>query len=523
MIFQRVNFGFGLLANPLTAIDTVMTMAVGHYLPIDAGPMRLVLWNAILYPVPIMDPNFEVITAYYSGILNQYDIVRAQEDTFAHPHAIGDKVAMTYTKGVSSSDLFVLGSKELDESNIADKRVVIYNALTNRLEYGLGGGGGGGGVVTKTLWVDKNRTDSYIQDGSVGLPYKTIQAAINRIATNGDNAANSYLIEIAPGIYHETLVMEDNRLRNVSFHGNGEVVLQPLGGSGGSGGSSYGGSSYGGGGPLYAFRSLINNSYLLKLHIDNIVFEAPFVVVGANGGNTFSDVELKDCEFISEGPNSFGISGGMIDVTCVNNFRMKGCKSTESITFNNVWWNYFESCHLEGDFSFTSSEVRIPSSGKDNMSLFNGTYLQGGISFLTEVSSSGGGNATYTLVANASRIGRGSPVYVNPEVVVYAQNSFLRGRWTNNGLIILSNSFAQSFNPSGIGLLNIDDQPAGQLKNDSTVPGVTIKDALDYLLGHGGANDHSLLANLDFDNAGHIGFQSELIWDVDYRAYLIKH
>jgi hypothetical protein len=154
------------------------------------------------------------------------------------------------------------------------------------------------------------------------------------------------------------------------------------------------------------------------------------------------------------------------------------------------------------------------------MSLFNGTYLQGGITFLTEVSSSGGGNSTFTLVTNASRIGKGNSVYVNPEVIVYAQNSFLRGRWTNNGLMILSNSFVQSFNPVGIGSLNIDDQPASQLRNDSNVPGITIKDALNNLLSQAGTLNHALLSNLDFNNSGHTGFQKELIWDADYLSYL---
>jgi len=534
MIFQRVNFGFGLLAAALSSSDTTMTMSVGHYLPTESGPMRLVIWNSVLYPVPVMDPNFEVVTAWYTGSLNVYTIERAQEDTFAHPHAIGDKVAMTYTKGVSSSDLYVLGSKELDESNIGDQRVVIYNAALDRLEYGLGGGGGSE-LVTKTLWVDGARTDTYTLNGSRTYPYKTIQDAINKIITLGDNDEYSYLIEVSPGVYYDQIVLENANLRNIYIHGNGEVILQTLSGSAGSGeswgsssfgssswGSSSWGTSSGGTGPIYALRSIANNANLLKLHIDNIIFEAPFVIHGVCGGNTLSDCVLNNCEFISEGPNSFGYIGGIIDLTAVNNFQMKNCRSTESIIFNNVWWSYFESCLLEGDFQFTSSEVCVPASGSDNVALFNGTYLQGNVEFFSEVASSGGGGiSTFTLVTNGSRIGKGNPVYVPPEVTVYALNSFLRGNWTNNGLLILSNSHVQTLSYSGIGLVSVDDQPASQIANDSNVLGDTVRDALNNLASGVGVVDHSKLQNLDYASAGHTGFQKELIWDEDLISYLI--
>ena len=201
---------------------------------------------------------------------------------------------------------------------------------------------------------------------------------------------------------------------------------------------------------------------------------------------------------------------------------MKNCRSTEAIMFNNVWWSYFESCLLEGDFTFTSSEVCVPASGSDNMSLFNGTYLQGEINFLTEISSSGGGGlSTFALVTNGSRIGKGSPVLVPPEVTVYALNSFLRGVWTNDGLLILSNSHVQTLSYSGIGLINIDDQPASQIANDSSVAGNSVKEALDNLKSGIGVVDHSKLLKLDYASAGHTGFQKELIWDEDLISYLI--
>lgn len=40
--------------------------------------------------------------------------------------------------------------------------------------------------------------------------------------------------------------------------------------------------------------------------------------------------------------------------------------------------------------------------------------------------------------------------------------------------------------------------------------------------GPAGSNDHSLLQNLDFDSAGHTGFQRELIYIPDFKAYEIS-
>jgi hypothetical protein len=38
----------------------------------------------------------------------------------------------------------------------------------------------------------------------------------------------------------------------------------------------------------------------------------------------------------------------------------------------------------------------------------------------------------------------------------------------------------------------------------------------------GYASDHSKLNNLDYDNAGHVGFQKQMIWEPAYGAYLIE-
>jgi hypothetical protein len=51
--------------------------------------------------------------------------------------------------------------------------------------------------VTNTLHVDNKRTDTYVENGSITKPFKTIQAAIDAIVA--PSATNKHLIEISPG------------------------------------------------------------------------------------------------------------------------------------------------------------------------------------------------------------------------------------------------------------------------------------------------------------------------------------
>lgn len=55
--------------------------------------------------------------------------------------------------------------------------------------------------VTKTLYADNNRTDTYTANGSAAKPYKTIQAAITA-------ASPTTIIVIEPGSYNESLTLK---------------------------------------------------------------------------------------------------------------------------------------------------------------------------------------------------------------------------------------------------------------------------------------------------------------------------
>lgn len=76
-------------------------------------------------------------------------------------------------------------------------------------------------TVTKTVRVDGNRTDSYTENGSDSMPYKTIQDAI-------DAAVPTSVVVIEPATYNEDVVLRSgvhlkSRL-NAGFYGGGLIT-----------------------------------------------------------------------------------------------------------------------------------------------------------------------------------------------------------------------------------------------------------------------------------------------------------
>jgi hypothetical protein len=59
-------------------------------------------------------------------------------------------------------------------------------------------------LTPKTIYVDKNRTDIYTENGSMTKPFKTVQAAFDSIAVLVEERL---VIDIAPGVYEETLTL----------------------------------------------------------------------------------------------------------------------------------------------------------------------------------------------------------------------------------------------------------------------------------------------------------------------------
>ena len=75
-------------------------------------------------------------------------------------------------------------------------------------------------VASVGLYVDTNRTDTFMPNGSFSFPYKIISDAITHIINAKDNVKDKgYVINIWPGRYDEDLVLDSTSLVNVMFKG----------------------------------------------------------------------------------------------------------------------------------------------------------------------------------------------------------------------------------------------------------------------------------------------------------------
>lgn len=107
---------------------------------------------------------------------------------------------------------------------------------------------------SRTFYVDKNRTDTYTATGTISLPFKTIQAAVNQVATNNDgSAASPYQIDIVgAGTYVENVTLNDLGLKGISFVGHANVTINPASGD--------------------AINSTVNNSNLVYIEFTDMSF-----------------------------------------------------------------------------------------------------------------------------------------------------------------------------------------------------------------------------------------------------------
>ena len=119
--------------------------------------------------------------------------------------------------------------------------------------------------VSITIYVDKNRTDTYTEDGSITKPYKTIQAAIDRVAVLENGATTPRCgIKISAGNYAENLLFEDARLSKVHLIGTArDTRINPSSGN--------------------AIQSIANNDGL-SLILDGVLVQKPILMEGASNG-----------------------------------------------------------------------------------------------------------------------------------------------------------------------------------------------------------------------------------------------
>lgn len=171
---------------------------------------------------------------------------------------------------------------------------------------GAGWGALQGGLIppaTKILFVDGNRTDSYVADGSLLKPFTTIMRAVNQIVANADNASNAYVVYIAPKTYAEMIVLEDPALSYVTFHGLGAAVV--------SGG----------------LRSQANNSNLVEVDFRSVNFTGGNVVLSGSGSFLLNGANFFDLYINVLSWNQIGGGGSQF---------FDGSFSANSATFTNT-------------------------------------------------------------------------------------------------------------------------------------------------------------------------------------------
>jgi hypothetical protein len=308
--------------------------------------------------------------------------------------------------------------------------------------------------VSHTFYVDCKRTDTYVENGSSAKPFKTIQAAINQIIANNDDALDPYCVYVQNGKYYETIVIESLNIHRLKLIANGVVQIRPT--------------------TNQALRSITNNTNLVQFHITGFTFLAPVVITGANASTAFGDVIWDDCNFVA----GDGAQIGDLTLTCINNITIRrSYLDINQITYSNVNYSIIDDSNIGAMFAITmDSTANKPSQGSAGAILVNNSMLMGGPIF-TKV-----GTATLQFITNSSTLLAGmstGTVTIPTGVTVSAYSSFYRGTWTNNGVLNLRNSNVNAL----AGTAPVLSQAAGQVGNDSNIAGVTVKDALNNLLG----------------------------------------
>jgi len=273
--------------------------------------------------------------------------------------------------------------------------------------------------TTRSLYVDVNRIDAYVENGSAINPFKTIQSAINQIITNADNTTQPYNVMIENGKYYETVTLEDLNLHHVILTGHGIVQIRPT--------------------TNESFKSTTNNTNLKTLHLRGITFLAPVVITGSAGTTALSDMIWDDCNFV----RGDGTQVANITLTCINNVTIRRSYiDIDTVTYNNVSYSVFDDSNIGSMFNITvSSLTDFPSQGSNSVILVNNSMLMGAPSFTK------GGTSVAQFITNSSTLLAGmstGTVTIPSGITISAYSSYYRGTWTNNGALNLRNSNVNS-------------------------------------------------------------------------------
>ena len=271
--YLRKNWAYGTIYNDVTIGASQMTMLTGHTLPATTGSFIIVVWDVTNYTNPIEDPNMEVMIASYSGVVNVYNITRAQESTIAAAHAANSRVAMSITAGLTTADLFVIGTAVVDETAKGVNKMLITDATDpNIIKYTTVPGGGdmlksvydsnGDGVIVYPVVLDetvkadgadpaKGYLDAKVQDSVV------VDITTHKVKLSGDSAApgnNKYYGTDGTGAksfytlsgYQNMAVFTSSGTFSWAANGSPPKVFVEVVGGGAGGGGTYTGLTYDG-------------------------------------------------------------------------------------------------------------------------------------------------------------------------------------------------------------------------------------------------------------------------------------
>ena len=217
MINYFQNFGYGTIGTLLTSGATTLVMNSGHNFPVDASKyFKLILWDAATYPNPANDTNLEIVTARYSGTLNQYTITRAEENTTAVAHAVGHSCAMTITAAI------------MTQANASRPSSILYT--------GFGGDGSDGDVVISSNTDISNTVKQYnnltVNAGVILTAQNCIIGVKGTLTLNGTITATGGGYSGGSG----------NGVVGTSATGNMNLIIGGGGGGGGGLTASFGGN-----------------------------------------------------------------------------------------------------------------------------------------------------------------------------------------------------------------------------------------------------------------------------------------
>ncbi len=319
----------------------------------------------------------------------------------------------------------------------------------------------------KVVNVDNGREDTYTPDGTLIKPFKTIQAAIDYVASLNTQAY--FTIKIKSGVYTEDLDIAKAGIHYLCFAGDGYVSIS---------------ATAQGNCVLQA-----QGAHTIKaLYCDNnIVWTGDVQITGGTGAEILSDV-------IWQGKHTpFPDYPCSVEILGANNFSLSNVYSENLFKFKNVNWSNIQNSQLQEGIQITADDTGtypVPSWGADC------TIQAFGSAVLGEVNYTSGGTATQTVAVIGSRWGSNTAVTIPSGVSIYGNSSFIRGTLTNNGAITLRGGATVENYVAGTGSLTIVGNPASQIFYDNAISGLgatNVKAALDELASGGGGGAYTTL------------------------------